>query len=163
MSERQEWQMWTLGVNRLYLSLSGSLTAPYYTPHIEAAAAWLYLYAPRLQSLDWDLLARLGAGPLYVLLFVLLALFKRGDMMWRAEFDRAIAAATDLYNRMVIAKDEKYADMVMAKDSRYGDMVIQYEARLKEERDEKVMWKEAWAKAQGLAVQGLHLAQSKDP
>jgi hypothetical protein len=144
MSERQEWQMWTTAVSKLYLNSFGSLTAPFYTVPLEAAIAWLYLYTPRQQAGDlaaiWQILQLPAAG---VFLLIIGAFLK--NLIYTRQRERE------------------------ASEKAWEREREQFQIRLKELFTEKEYWREAWAKTQSLAVlekqQGIalqHLAPQKE-
>jgi hypothetical protein len=158
MSERQEWQMWTTAVSKLYLNSFGSLTAPFYTVPLEAAIAWLYLYTPRQQAGDlaaiWQILQLPAAGVFLLIIgaFLKNLIYTRSSVdEWKTAFEKERQREREASEKAWERERE------------------QFQIRLKELFTEKEYWREAWAKTQSLAVlekqQGIalqHLAPQKE-
>lgn len=149
--------MTVTGLQQLYYSAFGNQTTPSYTNLLETAALSLYLLAPRWQAIDWDLLGRLGAGPLYVVLFVVLFLFKRGDIIWKVDLDRAIAAAEKLLDKVEKGHTVE-TEALRAAQQRERE---HFEARRQEDRAEIEEWKQRWAKAAGVSERAVELLTQK--
>lgn len=148
----------TAPTTKLYLISFGNLINPsFYTNYLEPVTVGVFLMAPRLQGTDLnlELLTRLGAVPLYVLLFVAIWMLRRGDIVFKNTIDKDAAAADKLLAKMEAAHAAELAAVRVAHERERQ----QYEERLTSERNEKEAWKRAWADTIPLAQQGVSMAQ----
>jgi hypothetical protein len=159
--------MTVTGLTKSYSILFGPLIPPYSTLPYEAVTAWLYLYVPRLQSLDpgfFGVITQLLDAGAPVLVGIAAIVLYRRDVVPKATLQEAIAKEKEERAKSEAAIEKAHAAELAAFKAAQQREREQFEASIQEKRLEIEQWQQRWGKAASGAEKAVELLlQQKVP